>query len=97
MEPKSPADRHAEFLDVQLLDVLAQVEAVLRHGREIQREALRVRGVPQPVNPEQRLAAGNALRRRVDQMDKECDALCGVVKDLCASAQQLENLLGGGV
>ena len=71
MDSKPPADRQAEFVDVQLLDVLAQVEAVLRHGREIQREALRVRGVPQPVNADQRRAAGTALRQRVDQMDKD--------------------------
>ena len=95
MDPKSPADHQAEFLDVQLLDVLAQVEAVLRHGREIQREALRVRGVPQAVNAEQRRSAATALRRRVDQMDKDCGTLCGVVKDLCTAAEQLEQLLGG--
>jgi hypothetical protein len=95
MASKNAVDHQAEFVDVQLLDVLAQVEAVLRHGREIQREALRVRGVPNPVNAEERRATGTALRRRVDQMGRECNVLCDVVRDLCVAAEQLENLLGG--
>jgi hypothetical protein len=88
------AKRQSELLDVQLLDVLAQVEAVLRHGREVQREALRVRDVPSPVNPQERRAAGTAVRQRVDQMDKECNVLCGVVRDLSVAAKELERLLG---
>src|SRR5919204_6217508 len=80
MESKSPADRQADLVDVQLLDVLAQVEAVLRHGREIQRDALRVRGVPHDLNADQRRAAGTALRRRAEQMDKDCDVLSGIVR-----------------
>jgi hypothetical protein len=91
---EAQAKRQSELLDVQLLDVLAQVEAVLRHGREVQREALRVRGVPSPVNPQERRAAGTAVRQRVDQMDKECNVLCGVVRDLSVAAKELERLLG---
>src|SRR3954447_5367278 len=37
--------RRADLLDVQVLDLLAQIEALLRQGRDIQRESLRVRGV----------------------------------------------------
>jgi hypothetical protein len=88
------AKRQSELLDVQLLDVLAQVEAVLRNGREVQREALRVRGVPSPVSPKERRAAGTAVRQRVDQMDKDCNVLCGIVRDLSAAAKELERLLG---
>jgi hypothetical protein len=93
MDNKPPADRKAELLDVQLLDVLAQIEAVLRHGREIQREALRVRGVPSPVNQSQRRAAGTAIRDRVDQMHRDCSTLCTVVEELRVGAQELEALL----
>lgn len=96
---KNPIDRHAEFLDVQLLDVLASVEAVLRDGREIQREALRVRGVPSPVTHRERLTAAGAIRDRIDRMQSECTTLCKVVEDLRISAVEFERLLGtsGGV
>jgi hypothetical protein len=91
---EAEAKRQSELLDVQLLDVLAQVEAVLRHGREVQREALRVRGVPPPVSPKERIASGIAVRRRVDQMEQDCRVLCGVVGELCVAARELERLIG---
>ena len=93
MADKSEIQRHAEMVDVQLLDVLAQVEAVLRHGREIQREALRVRGVPAPVERAQRRDAAAAIRDRVDQLQADCTTLCRVVEELHAAAQQLERVL----
>jgi hypothetical protein len=94
MNERRNAERQAEFVDVQLLDVLAQIEAVLRHGRELQREALRVRGVPSPVDRSQRHASGTAIRDRADQMQADCMTLCKVVEDLRAGAQELERLLG---
>lgn len=93
MSEKPPADRQAEVLDVQLLDVLAQVEAVLRHGREIQREALRVRGVPSPVNERQRVAAALAIGKRIDDMHGDCASLCTVVEELRGAARELQRLL----
>jgi hypothetical protein len=94
MDNKPLVDRKAELLDVQLLDVLAQVEAILRHGREVQREALRIRGVPSPVNQSQRRAAATALRDRVDLMHGDCGTLCEVMEDLRAAANELKHLLG---
>jgi hypothetical protein len=90
---KSSVDRQAEIVDVQLLDVLAQVESVLRHGREIQREALRVRGVPAPVSDRDRRSAGTAIRKRVDEMQTVCTTLCTVVDDLRSAVRELERLL----
>jgi DNA-binding transcriptional LysR family regulator len=87
-------DRQAELLDVQLLDVLASVEAVLRHGREIQREALRVRGVPSPTTNVERAAAATTIRDRVDQMHSDCMTLCRVVDDVRRSAVEFERLMG---
>ena len=75
-------DRESEVLDVELLDVLAQIEALLRHGREIQREALRVRGVPHSVTTAQRQAAAAEIQRRISEMRKECRALGEVLGDL---------------
>ena len=62
---KTAADRQSEVLDVQLMDAFAQIEALLRLGREVQREALKVRGVPHAVSPPQRQAAGQMIREHL--------------------------------
>jgi hypothetical protein len=86
-------ERQSEVLDVQLLDVLAQIEALLRGGREVQREALRVRGVPSPVSSSQRKAAAAKIQKRVAEMDSECRTLCDVVQDLAQAADHLRSTL----
>jgi hypothetical protein len=60
---RSP-EAHSQILDVHLLDVLAQIEALLRGGRDVQREALRVRSV----------AATTAARRRAAVMKIQKDS-----------------------
>src|SRR5688572_21141231 len=91
----SAADRQSEVLDVQLLDVFAQIEALLRLGREVQREALRVRGLPMPVTPAQRKEAGQSICRRLDEMTAECRALGEVLSELHGTATELNALLQG--
>jgi hypothetical protein len=87
------ADRQSEVLDVQLLDVFAQIEALLRLGRGVQREALRVRGLPLPVTPTQRKAAGHAILEHLDEMTSECRTLVEVLDELHATAADLDKLL----
>jgi hypothetical protein len=89
----SDANRQSEVLDVQLLDVFAQIEALLRLGREIQREALRVRGVPAPITPSRRQAAGRAIHQHLKQMKDDCRTLGGVVSELHETATVLKKLL----
>src|SRR5687767_7529044 len=90
---RTPADKQSELLDVELLDVFAQIEALLRCGREVQREALRVRGLPDAVSPTQRIAAGRAIRGHLNDMTDQCRSLMDVLDDLKATASQLEKLL----
>src|SRR5829696_5774802 len=90
------ADRQAEILDVQLLDVFAQIEALMRSGREIQREALRLRGVPSRVGADERQDAGHVIRERLARMTGETRALGDVIKELNRTARALETLLDGG-
>ena len=87
------AYRQSEMLDVQLLDVFAQIETLLRLGREVQREALRVRGLPVPVTPSGRKAAAQAIRQRLDEMRAECEALVEVLSELHGTATTLDELL----
>jgi hypothetical protein len=90
---RTPADKQSELLDVELLDVFAQIEALLRCGREVQREALRVRGLPEPVSASQRLAAGRAIRRHLTEMKQQCGGLGDILGDLQDAAAELEKLL----
>jgi hypothetical protein len=80
-------------LDVQLLDVFAQIEALLRSGREVQREALRIRGLPHPLSPAQRRAAGQAIHERLREMTGECRELGKVLGELEDTATELNRLL----
>jgi hypothetical protein len=90
---RTNADRTSEVLDVQLLDVFAQIEALLRLGREVQREALRVRGLPVPVSASQRRLAGEAIYHHLTEMTSECRTLSEVLSELHATASELEKLL----
>lgn len=92
-DTRTGADRQSEVLDVQLLDAFAQIEALLRLGREVQREALRVRGLPNPVTPGQRRVAGQTICQHLDQMRNECRTLGDVMKELRKTATKLDKLL----
>jgi hypothetical protein len=84
---RSP-EAQSQMFDVRLLDLLGEVEAILRGGRDLQRDALRLRGVA-PTNSAQRRAATRRMQKRVGQMQKECQSLCGVVHALANAADDL--------
>jgi hypothetical protein len=92
-ERRAPGRRHvsrnAELLDVQLLDVVAQIEALLRNSREIQYEALRVRGVPADGTRAQRVAAAAKIPKIIAQMERDQRALAKVLRGLRKCADQL--------
>jgi hypothetical protein len=85
-------ERQSQILDVQLLDVLAQIEALLRGGRDVQRAALRVRQVA-GNSATQRRAAANKVKKHVAQMKKECRMLIRVVDELGGIANDLHAVL----
>jgi hypothetical protein len=87
---RTKADRQSELLDVQLLDAFAEIEALLRGGREVQRHALRVRGLPTPVSAGEREGAGREIVRHLKQMADDCRMLEQVVRDLQETAAGLE-------
>ena len=88
-----PFYKQSELLDVELLDAFAQVEALLRGGREVQRDALRVRGLPDPVTYAQRLAAARSIRDRLTDMMEQCRSLGDVLRELQDTAAELEALV----
>lgn len=93
--PGNPAYKQSELLDVELLDVFAEIEAMLRCGREVQRDALRVRGLPTPTSAAQRLDAARSIRKHLANMTEQCQALAAVLRDLDETAAELERLLEG--
>ena len=75
-------DQNTGAVDVQVLDVLAEVEALLRDAREIQRHILRVRGVPKRANATERRAAASRVRQLARKMSNESAALSEICKEL---------------
>jgi hypothetical protein len=88
---RSP-ESQSQILDVHLLDVLAQIEALLRAGRDVQREALRVRSVA-GTGATRRRAAAVKIQKHVVQMRKECRELDRVVQELGEIAAELRAAL----
>jgi hypothetical protein len=78
----------SQLFDVQLLDLFAEVEAILRGGRELQRDALRMRAIA-PTGAAQRRAATRRIRERVNRMRRECRTLCDVLQSLADRAADL--------
>jgi hypothetical protein len=85
-------DQRTGVLDVHVLDVLAQVEALLRDAREIQRQILRVRGVPRPPTAAQRRAAAKVVRKTAQQMLEESRGLSAVLRELQREAETLKQV-----
>lgn len=82
------SEAQSQLFDVRLLDLFAEVEAILRGGRELQRDALRVRDIA-PTNRTERRAAARRIQKRVGQLRKECLSLCGVASGLANAADEL--------
>ena len=69
---KPAGDQHADVLDVHLVDVAAQIEALLRGLREAQKHVLRLRGALKPLDGEDPV---DSVRRRIDGMLTQSEAL----------------------
>jgi hypothetical protein len=90
------ADKHRALdvgtatVDILLLDVLGNIQALLAGAQEVQRQLLRVRGVPEQVTQPQRLAAAVTVRNTVLRMDGETGELSQGLKKLKKAVDVLE-------
>jgi hypothetical protein len=82
-------ETQSTVVDVLLLDVLAQIESLLRSGREVQRELLRVRGVPLATTTEQQRKAATRAQSLVVEMLTDSCGLVKVVHQLRGSTNGL--------
>ena len=81
---------NADLLDVHILDITAQIEALLRGVRELQRDLLKVRGaVVTPRSPDGRLAAARDAQARLAAMLQVCDVLKAAAQDAAGLATTL--------
>ena len=93
---KSDLERTADLVDVHVVDMLAQVQALLRSVSEVQRHVLRVRGVPASVTQSQREHAGDAVQKVLMRMVAECDAMREAIQEAAASAATLNRVVHSG-
>ena len=77
-----------QMFDVQLLDLFAEVESLVRAGREIQRDALRMRRAAATRAADRRVIA-QRVQKRVDQIGQECETFCDITALLAEGAANL--------
>jgi hypothetical protein len=88
---KGPVERNADLIDVHILDMAAQIEALLRSVREVQENVLRVRGALPPIA---RQHPAVAVQSRLAGMLRECDALRDAVLAAAATVERLIEPVG---
>jgi len=75
MSQKSLSDQAADVLDIHIVDIAAQLEALLRSVRELQRRVLVIRG----ALPRTDADPGAEIQARLGQMLREAEALSDAV------------------
>jgi hypothetical protein len=83
---KSTSELKADLVDVHILDLAAHLEAMLHGIRDLQRGALRLRGVN--VGPD-RGEPSDLIRARLARMLEECTALHAAVSAAAVEARTL--------
>jgi tryptophan synthase alpha subunit len=75
-------DKQTGFVDVSVLDVLTQVELLVRGARRIQRRILRVRGVPHTQSAAGRRVNAAEVQRLARSMSQAAIVLSEMCKEL---------------
>ena len=89
---KRPDDDHAQAMEVHGFDLLAQVEAMLRHVRAYQQNVQELRGTP--LGPAVRRKSATAVLDNVKQLRKVCDTFCTTLDDVVVSVEEAARRLG---
>lgn len=94
MAKRSPTNRTKEqrinVLDVTLLDLFAQIESLLRSGRDVQRHIIGLRPANGNASAKRRRAVIAKIRHTVKQIAREHKGMSTVVRAMDASAKDLE-------
>jgi hypothetical protein len=84
-----PSPRKLDMLDVRLLDLFAQVEALLRLARDVQRHIIPLRGTSGPLPAAERRRRVAALRRSLRLIAEEADVFPAVIRRISEAADDL--------
>jgi len=91
--PTATLEVATSLIDAELLDVLAQIEALLRSGRELQQELLRLRGVALPSTRRGGPRARTMLEELVGSMEADNRQLSRVLRALRAAIRRETHVL----
>ena len=80
---RSITEQEHELMEVQGFDLLAQIEAMLRHVRQYQREVQRLRGLLGKGQTETtHLPPHEAVDRHLNELRKACTAFAETLDDI---------------
>lgn len=83
-------EHQLQVLDVYIVDILAHIEALLRHTHSTQRVLLRLRSEAPPPGPITPPPAIAALRGHATELHRESGLLRQIIQDLQAGVEALE-------
>lgn len=86
---RAHADDLADAIDVHVLDITAQIEALLRGVREVQRGILTVHQSSRRTTGDSAAAAAATVAARLAIMLTDCDSLKGAITDAADRAGDL--------
>ena len=87
---QTPFTQRVDLLDVRLLDMFAEVEAMLRYGREIQRHVRPLRVCSTPTRAARRRLLTKRLLTAVRQIRQELRVLESVIEQVDSAADALK-------
>ena len=88
MPEKPRPEQAADVLDIHIIDIAAQLEALFRSVREVQRGVLTIRG----ALPRNEFDPAAEIQARLGQMLQECNALSDAVSAAADAAVSLPGL-----
>ena len=90
-EDQRAIEHRLQVMDVYIVDVLAHIEALLRHTHSMQRVLLKLRSEAPPPRPSTPPRVVTALRGHITELQRESGLLQQIIQDLLAGVDMLEN------
>jgi hypothetical protein len=89
-ESHTTVEDQLQVLDVHIVDILAHLEALLRHSHSIQRALLQMRRAAPPPTSMPREVLLSQVRSHGRDMRRECDILADIIDDLAQGVEMID-------
>ena len=89
-ENSADLEAQLQLMDVHVVDVLAHLEALLRHSHSIQRALLQLRADAPPPATAPPEAVCAVLRGHAHEMTRECNLLRELIDDLNTGVETIQ-------